>query len=82
MKDQFSSAAKAHKLTGEQVLREYMQEFVKQQNAAGHDAWFRREVQAGIDAANAGALVSCEEVEAQAQAWRAATRNHITRAKT
>ena len=48
-----------------------MREFVKQQKeASSHDAWMRREVQAGIDAANAGEIVTAEEVEADAKAWR------------
>ena len=38
----------------------------QQQEAAEHDAWFRRQVQIGIDAANAGDLISTEEVEAEA----------------
>ncbi|MDK6239554.1 MULTISPECIES: hypothetical protein [Klebsiella pneumoniae complex] len=38
--------------------------------AAEHDAWFRREVQAGIDAANAGDVIPADEVEADAAAWR------------
>lgn len=32
-------------------MREFVQE---QQEGAEHDAWFRRQVQAGLDAANAG----------------------------
>lgn len=39
-----------------------------------HDAWFRRQVQIGLDAANAGQLVPTEEVEAEPAAWRAQTR--------
>ena len=42
------------------------------QAAADHNAWFRREVQAGIDAANAGTVIPAEEAEAEADAvaWR------------
>ncbi len=55
-----------------------MRDFVKQQQEASeHDAWFRREVQIGIDAADAGAVVAAEEVEAEAQAWRAETRRKM-----
>ena len=82
LKDQFASAAEAQEQTGEEVLRNFMQEFVRQQSAEGHDAWFRREVQMGIDAANAGAVVSSEEVEAQAQAWRTEMLSNLNRAKT
>lgn len=78
LKDQFSTAAKSRDRTGAQLLRDFMRDFVKQQQeAADHEAWFRREVQVGIDAANAGAVVSAEEVEAQAQAWRAEARRKI-----
>jgi predicted transcriptional regulator len=52
-------------------LTEYSVEQVEQQEAAAHDTWFRHEIQAGIDAANAGEVVSGEEVEAKAAAWRA-----------
>jgi predicted transcriptional regulator len=41
------------------------------------DSWFRREVQVGLDAAYAGDVVSAEEVEAEANAWRAETRRKI-----
>lgn len=62
------------KLSGAQLLRDFMRGFVKQQQeAAEHDSWFRREVQIGLDAANVGDIVSAEEVEAQAVAWRAQT---------
>jgi predicted transcriptional regulator len=78
LKDQFSTAAKSRDRTGAQLLRDFMRDFVKQQqDATEHDAWFRREVQTGIDAANAGAVVSAEEVEAEAQAWRAETRRKM-----
>ena len=78
LKDQFSTAAKARDRTGAQLLRDFMRDFVKQQKeTAGHDSWFRHEVQIGLDAANAGDVVSAEEVEAQAAAWRAETRRRM-----
>ena len=68
-------AAKSRDRTGAQLLRDFMRDFVKQQQeATEHDAWFRREVQIGLDAANAGDVVSAEEGEAQAVARRADTR--------
>jgi len=36
-----------------------------------YDAWFRREVQIGLDQANAGMLIPGEEIEAEAALWRA-----------
>lgn len=78
LKDQFSTAAKSRDRTGAQLLRDFMRDFVKQQQeATEHDAWFRREVQIGLDAANAGDVVSAEEVEAEAVAWRADTRRKM-----
>lgn len=78
LKDQFSTAAKSRDRTGAQLLRDFMRDFVKQQQEASeHDVWFRREVQIGIDAADAGAVVSAEEVEAEAEAWRAETRRKM-----
>jgi predicted transcriptional regulator len=49
----------------------------EQQEAALHDAWFRSQVQAGLDSANAGRLVPAAEVEAEFAARRAATRKMI-----
>jgi len=37
---------------------------------AEYDAWFRREVQIGLDQANAGLLIPSEQVEAEAAIWR------------
>ena len=74
LKAEFATAAKSRDRTGAQLLRD----FVKQQQAATeHDAWFRREVQIGLDAANVGDVVSAEEVEAEAVAWRAETRRKM-----
>jgi len=78
LKNEFATAAKARDRTGAQLLRDYMREFVqRQQEAAAHDAWFRRQVQIGLDSANAGDLIPAEEVEAEAEAWRAETRRKM-----
>ncbi len=78
LKDEFSMAAKSRDRTGAQLLRDFMRDFVKQQQeAAEHDSWLRREVQVGLGAANAGDVVSAEEVEAEAEAWRAETRRKL-----
>lgn len=39
-----------------------------------YDAWFRRQVQIGLDAANAGHLISNDEVEAEFARRRDAAR--------
>lgn len=79
LKSEFSQAARAKDRSGAQLLRDYMRDFVRQQQeAAAHDAWFRREVQAGIDAANAGNVITADEVEAEAAEWREKTRRQMT----
>ncbi|MCL5050276.1 MAG: hypothetical protein M1473_07085 [Firmicutes bacterium] len=78
LKSQFAQAAKSHDRSGAQLLRDFMREFVQQQEeAAEHDAWFRRQVQIGINSANAGNLVSAAEVEAKFAARRASTRRRV-----
>jgi len=78
LKNEFTTAAKARDRTGAQLLRDFMRDFVQQQQeAAEHDAWFRRQVQTGLDSANAGRLVPATEVEARFAARRAATRRRI-----
>ena len=80
LKAEFATAAKSCDRSAAQLLRDYMRDFVrKQQEATAHDEWFRRQVQIGLDSANAGDLVSAQEVEAEAEIWRAATRRKIVR---
>jgi predicted transcriptional regulator len=83
LKDQFSTAAKSRDRTAAQLLRDFMRDFVKQQQeATEYDAWFRREVQIGLDAANAGDVVSAKGVEAEAVAWCAETRRKMAGANS
>jgi predicted transcriptional regulator len=78
LKTAFSEAAKAHDQTGAQLLRGFMRDYVKrQQDEAEYDAWLRRQVQAGLDSANAGNLISAEEVETAFAARRAETRRKL-----
>lgn len=78
LKNEFATAAKARDRTGAQLLRDFMREFVQQQQeVAEHDARFRRQVQTGLDSANAGRLVPAAEVEAKFAARRAATRRRL-----
>ena len=78
LKDEFSSAAKARDRTSAQLLRDFMRDFVKQQQeAAEHDAWFRRQVQVGLDSANSGRLLASEDVEAELATRRDETRRKI-----
>ena len=77
LKTEFSTVAKAHDRSGAQLLRDFMREFVQQQDAAAHDAWFRRQVQIGLDSANTGNLIPAAEVEAKFAAKRVATRRRL-----
>ena len=78
LKNEFSTAAKSRDRTAAQLLRDFMRDFVRQQQeVTEHDAWFRSQVQAGLDAANAGEVISAEEVEAEAAIWRAETRRKM-----
>ena len=78
LKAEFSTAAKARDRNAAQLLRDFMRDFVRQQQeAAEHDAWFRRQVQIGLNAVEAGNLMPTAEVEAKFAAKRAATRRRL-----
>jgi predicted transcriptional regulator len=78
LKSQFATAAKERDRTGAQLLRDFMREFVRQQQeAAAHEAWFRHQVQVGLESADAGNLTPAAEVEAKFAARRAATRRRL-----
>ncbi len=56
-----------------------MREFVRQaQEAEEYDGWFAQEVQKAIVSANTGDVLSAEDVEAQAAAWRAEMRHKLS----
>ena len=79
LKSAFADAAKAHDRTGAQLIRDFMRDYVAGERAsAEHDAWFRRQVQIGLDSANAGRLIPGEEVEAEAKKWREESRARLT----
>lgn len=78
LKSQFSTAAKSRDRTGAQLLRDFMRDFVQQQqDAIEHEAWLRRQVQIGLDSASAGKLIPAAKVEAEFTAKRAATRRRL-----
>jgi predicted transcriptional regulator len=78
LKAEFSNAAKNRDRNAAQLLRDFMRDFVRQQQEASeHDAWFRRQVQIGLDSANAGQLIPADEVEAKFAAKRTATRRRL-----
>ena len=72
LKKEFSSFAKDMDRSGAQLLRDFMRDFVKQQQeAASYDAWYQKQVQIGLDEANAGKLVPHEEVKSRFEEKRA-----------
>lgn len=77
LKAEFSSAAKVRDRSSAQLLRDFMREIVQQQEATAHDAWFRRQVEIGLESANAGHLIPAADVEARFVARRAATRHRL-----
>ncbi len=77
LKTEFSTAAKSRDRTGAQLLRDFMRAYVRQQESVEHDAWFRQQVQVGLDSANAGDVIPVAEVEAEAKAWRAEMRRKM-----
>ncbi len=80
LKNEFAMAAKARDRNAAQLLRDFMRDFIRQQQeAVDYDAWFRRQVQIGLDSAHAGKLIPAEEVEAEAAARRAETRRKLSR---
>ncbi|NLP61556.1 CopG family ribbon-helix-helix protein [Paraburkholderia sacchari] len=82
LKNEFSAAAKAHDRTGAQLLRDFMRDYIKQQqDAAEYDAWLRAKVERSRASANAGNLVPAAEVEARFAARRTATRRRLEASK-
>lgn len=82
LKEQFTTAAKSRDSNDAQLLRDFMRDFVlQQQEASEHDAWFRRQVQSGLDSANAGNLIPAAKVEAKFAAKRTATRRRLDAAE-
>ena len=72
LKQEFSSFAKDIDRSGAQLLRDFMRDFVKQQQeAASYDAWFQKQVEMGLDEANSGQLVSQEDVKSRFEEKRA-----------
>ncbi len=78
LKENFAAIAKSMDRKGAQLLRDYMRDIVRQHTEKEeHDTWFREQVQVGLEAANAGGVISAEEVEAEAAAWRENTRSKM-----
>jgi predicted transcriptional regulator len=80
LKTAFSRAAEARKRTDEELLREFMKDYIEtQRTGLEYDQWFSRQVQIGINEADAGEVVPAEEVEAEFAALRAASLRSVLR---
>jgi predicted transcriptional regulator len=80
LKTAFSRAAEASNRTDADLLREFMQDYIElKRTDAEYDQWFRRQVQIGIDAADAGDLIPSEEVEAEFATLRTASTRKLLR---
>lgn len=67
----FGDAAKAQDTTSDELLRQLMHDFViGHQTDPDYDAWFMQQVEEGIAEADAGNVMSSEEVEAYFSARR------------
>jgi predicted transcriptional regulator len=78
LKDQFTNAAKDRDRTAAQLLRDFMRDFVSQQQTRTHDAWLRDQVQIGLESAKAGRLVAADKVEAEFKVRRMATKRKLS----
>lgn len=78
LKSEFTQVAKAQDRSGAQLLRAFMRDYIESQKAdQEHDCWFHDEVRVGLAAAQAGDVLSAEEVEAAAAAWRTKVREQL-----
>lgn len=78
LKKEFSSFTKDMDRSRAQLLRD----FIKQQpEVVSYGAWFQKQVQIGLDQANAGNLILHEDVEAKFAAKRATTLARLTAKK-
>ena len=80
LKKAFSQAAEACNRTGEDLVHEFMRDYVETQRTdAEYELWFRRQVQVGIDQADAGYLLPAADVEAEFAALRADAQRKLPR---
>jgi len=78
LKAAFDQAARANHQSADELVRDFMRGYVLGQSPSPeHDAWFRNQVQAGLDSADAGRLIPSEDVEAEFAARRLATLRKI-----
>lgn len=79
LRDAFMAEAAAKHVPASQLVREFMRDFVKRQQAAReYDEWLHRKVDEARADVAAGRVYSDEEVRARAAAWRADLARHLT----
>ncbi|MAN75692.1 MAG: hypothetical protein CML24_00470 [Rhizobiales bacterium] len=72
LKRQFAEIAKSKDRTAAQLMREFIRDSItKEQEEAEYDAWFKAQVQVGLDEADAGLGIPHEEVKAHFAKLRA-----------
>ncbi|MCJ2016991.1 MULTISPECIES: hypothetical protein [unclassified Methylobacterium] len=82
LKTAFSQVARERDRNDAQLLRDFMHAYVQQQrDETQHDAWFRRQVQIGLDSAKSGRVIPTEDVEARFAAKRSATQRRLNALK-
>ena len=80
LKTAFSRAAESRQRTDEDLLREFMQDYIEtERTEPEYEAWFRRQVQIGIDEADAGNVIPGDEVEAEFASLRATAQRDLPR---
>ena len=80
LKKAFSEAAEAHNRTDEDLLLEFIQDYVETQRTdTEYEQWFRRQVKIGIDAADAGDLIRADAVETEFATLREAAQRKLPR---
>lgn len=67
LKEQFTAAAKARDRTAAQLLRDFMRDYVRRQEALEHDAWFRAQVDLALQEADAPGAVWVSNEDATQQ---------------
>ncbi|KWF27848.1 CopG family ribbon-helix-helix protein [Burkholderia pseudomultivorans] len=82
LKTAFSTAAKAHDRTGAQLLRDFMRDYVKQQQeAAEYGAWLSVKVERSRISADIDDLVPAADVDTEFAARRAAALRRLDAAQ-
>jgi hypothetical protein len=80
LKKAFKEATEARNASDADVLCDFMRSYVAQQDpSTDYDGWFRRKVEKAIDAADAGEVISGDEVESEFSALREAARKSSLR---